>query len=146
MFPVDVRVLELLGALQLDYLEVLLLALQGLHVLLGELLLLLLLLLYELLAFRHLLILVLLHLLFHLPQVELLGQLLVELEFDIDGLLQGDVCEGGLELGRERQGTGRQGRHAEGLGPAGRVQGRLRLQLADHTSLGSGAGSVEVDH
>ena len=83
----------------------------------------------------------LLHLLFHLPEVELLRELLIELELDVNGLLQGDVCEGGLELGGERQGPGGQGRHAEGFGPAGRVQ--RRLQLADRATLRS---RVEVDH
>ena len=99
VFAVDLRMMKLLGALQLDHFEVLLLALQGLHVLLGDFLLLFLLLLDDLVAFNHLLVLVLLHLFLHFLQVELLGQLLVKLELDVDGLLQGDVCEGGLELG-----------------------------------------------
>lgn len=102
MFAVDLRVMKLLGALQLDHFKVLLLALQGLHVLLGEFLLLLLLLLDDLFAFNHLLVLVLLHLFLHFLQVELLGQLLVKLELDVDGLLQWDVCEGCLELGGQR--------------------------------------------
>jgi hypothetical protein len=125
VFAVDLRMMKLLRALQLDHFEVLLLVLQGLQVLLGDFLLLFLLLLDDLLAFEHLLVLVLLHLFLHFLQVELLGQLLVQLELDVDGLLQGDVCEGCLELGRQREGPGWQGRHPEGLGPAGRVQGRL---------------------
>lgn len=77
MFPVDLSVLKFLGALQLDHFEIVLLALQGLHVLLGKFLLLLLLLLDDLFAFHHLLVLMLLYLFFHFFQVELLGQLLV---------------------------------------------------------------------